>query len=32
MCGDGLMSVGGVCVLVVEATYEPPKFGGICVE
>ena len=31
-CGDSLVCVGGVCVFVVEASYEPPKFGGICVE
>ena len=31
-CGNGLVCVGGICVFVVEAAYEPPKFGGICVE
>ena len=31
-CGYGLVCVRGICVFVVEATYEPPKFGGVCVE
>ena len=31
-CSNSLVSVGGVCVFVVEASYEPAEFGGICVE
>ena len=30
-CGNGLVSVRGVCVFIVEASYVPPEFGGICV-
>ena len=32
LCGDSLMSVRGIGVFVVEASDEPPEFGGICVE
>ena len=31
-CGDRFVCIGGACVFVVHVLYEPPKFGGICVE
>lgn len=26
---DGLMCVWCICVFIVEASYEPPEFGGV---
>ena len=31
VCGNGPMCVRCICVFVVEATNEPPEFGGISV-